>query len=141
MSGQHDDTRVPAPLPLPTAVGTAMRVLGDLDRDADVTDRRVDALLRASLTHHVRIRDGQPDPSPDPASAVLMACAHLAVGAREDAYLALCTARDLLTPAAPVTVAPVGLRRRPLTPTARHVDDDGASRMQVSTSQECPRPR
>ncbi|MEJ2864366.1 hypothetical protein [Actinomycetospora flava] len=89
------------PPPLGAAVVVALRMLGDLDQvAAGVSDGRLEALLRTSLSHHVKTRQGQDGAVPDPAVAVLTACAHLAASGREDAYLALSTARDLLAQAA-----------------------------------------
>jgi len=80
------------------AVLVALRALGDIAPvAAAVADGRLEGLLRASLAQHCSSNGrGRDRGAPDPATAVLAACAHLAAGAREDAYLALRTARDFL---------------------------------------------
>jgi hypothetical protein len=100
--------------PLGIAVTVALRALGDLAHvAAGVEDGRLEALLRASVASH-RARAGNGNGStPDPSIAVQTACAHLAAGDREDAYLALRTACDFLPPE---------LRARPTTETDTAVD-------------------
>ncbi len=93
----EDGAGADGPPPLAVAVVVALRALGDLAQlPAGVVDGRLEALLRASLAHRVRTNAGQDGHVPDPAIAVLTACAHLAAGGRGDAYLALRAARDLL---------------------------------------------
>jgi hypothetical protein len=86
------------PPPLGAAVLIALRALSDVASvAAAVADGRLEALLRASLAQHCATDgSGRAGGTPDPATAVLTACAHLAAGGREDAYLALRTARDFL---------------------------------------------
>jgi hypothetical protein len=98
MSAWKDGDGVGGPAPLGVAIAVALRVLGDLAHvEAGVADGRLEALLRASLTQHCSTARRAPDgDTPDPATAVLAACAYLAAGGCEDAYLALRTARDYL---------------------------------------------
>jgi len=93
-----DGTSAEAPPPLGVAVLVALRALGSLAPvAAAVADGRLEALLRASLTRHCSTNGhGHDGHAPDPATAVLTACAYLAAGGREDAYLALRAARDYL---------------------------------------------
>jgi hypothetical protein len=83
------------PLELPTAVVTGIQALGDLrDLPMGVRDGRLERMLRATLDHHRPPRASSATEAS--AAAVRTACAHLAAGEHEDAYLALCTAYDFL---------------------------------------------
>jgi hypothetical protein len=83
------------PLDLPTAVVTGIQALGDLrDLPMGVRDGRLERMLRATLDHHRPPRASSATEAS--AAAVRTACAHLAAGEHEDAYLALCTAYDFL---------------------------------------------
>lgn len=94
----RDGNGAAGPPPLALAIVVGLRALGDLAHlPAGVADGRLEALLRASLAQHLSAAGpGSSGNDPDPASAVQAACAYLAAGGREDAYLALRTARDLL---------------------------------------------
>jgi hypothetical protein len=83
------------PLELPTAVVAGLQALGDLrDLPMGVRDGRLERMLRATLDQH---RPPRASPATEAsAAAVRTACAHLAAGEHEDAYLALCTAYDYL---------------------------------------------
>lgn len=86
-AGGPRDRRARARCRRTPAVGgdPGVRALGDLAQvAAGVTDGRLEALLRASLTRHATTSAGQDGRSPDPATAVLTACAHLAAGGREE---------------------------------------------------------
>ncbi len=84
------------PLELPTAVVAGLKALGDLrDLPTGVRDGRLERMLRATLDHHHRSPRASPGTEAS-AAAVRTACAHLAAGEHEDAYLALCTAYDFL---------------------------------------------
>jgi hypothetical protein len=83
------------PLELPTAVVAGLQALGDLrDLPMGVRDGRLERMLRATLDHHRPPRASSATEAS--AAAVRTACAHLAAGEHEDAYLALCTAYDYL---------------------------------------------
>jgi hypothetical protein len=83
------------PLELPTAVVVGLQALGDLrDLPTGVRDGRLERMLRATLDHHRPPRASSATEAS--AAAVRTACAHLAAGEHEDAYLALCTAYDYL---------------------------------------------
>ena len=85
----------PEPLELPIAVVTGIQALGDLrDLPMGVRDGRLERMLRTSLEHHRPPRASSATEAS--AAAVRTACAHLAAGEHEDAYLALCTAYDFL---------------------------------------------
>jgi hypothetical protein len=88
------------PLTLGVAVRVGLRALGNLAQVAEhVTDGRLEALLRSTLTHHGSLTAGTPiGAAPDPAVAVRAACAYLGAGEYEDAYLALHTALDFVRP-------------------------------------------
>jgi hypothetical protein len=83
------------PLELPTAVVAGLQALGDLrDLPTGVRDGRLERMLRATLDHHRPPRASSATEAS--AAAVRTACAYLATGEHEDAYLALCTAYDFL---------------------------------------------
>lgn len=64
---------------------------------ATTTRRRIDQVLRDAVDRHLeRVGDDPPEGAIAAVPAVRVACAHLAAGDLEDAYLALLTARDLL---------------------------------------------
>lgn len=73
----------------------ALDSLADLRRLDRHLDRRLEALLRVSLAAY-RAAGTRHRVIPDPGIAVQTACAHLAVGERENAYLALRDAQDAL---------------------------------------------
>lgn len=90
--------RTVAPPPtagLAKAVAAAVGHLPDVERSntrsAHVERTRIETLLRDAIERHRLL--GAPDAA---VPAVRVACAHLAAGDLEDAYLALLTARDLL---------------------------------------------
>ena len=81
--------------PLLRAVVAAVATLDDAGRtDPLLARRRVDQMLRDTVADHLA-RVGEDGPVAA-VPAVRVACAHLAAGDLEDAYLALLTARDLL---------------------------------------------
>jgi tRNA G10 N-methylase Trm11 len=87
--------RAPA-APLLRAVIAAVATLDDVDYGASTlaARRHLDRMLRDALDRHLeRVGDDGPVAG---VPAVRVACAHLAAGDVEDAYLALLTARDLL---------------------------------------------
>jgi hypothetical protein len=74
-------------------VSAAIGRLDDVDgASALEVRRRIDRMLRDALERHLESTDDAGAAVP----AVRVACAHLAAGDLEDAYLALLTARDLL---------------------------------------------
>ena len=77
------------------AVSAAIAGLDDVDGTVTFAiRRRIDRLLRDAVDGHLeRIRESGPV---EAVPAVRVACAYLAAGDLEDAYLALLTARDLL---------------------------------------------
>jgi hypothetical protein len=82
--------------PLLRAVIAAIATLDDVDYGASTLDvrRHLDRMLRDAVDRHLeRVGDAGPVAG---VPAVRVACAHLAAGDVEDAYLALLTARDLL---------------------------------------------
>jgi hypothetical protein len=81
--------------PLARAVAAAVAGLDDVDGPVPFgVRRRIDRMLRDAIDHHVELvgEDGPVAAVP----ALRVACAYLAAGDLEDAYLALLTARDLL---------------------------------------------
>jgi hypothetical protein len=99
--------RTGAARPLPTASPLRRAVVAAIIRldDVDGTDgaittptrRRIDQVLRDAVDRHLeRVGDDPPEGAVAAVPAVRVACAHLAAGDLEDAYLALLTARDLL---------------------------------------------
>ncbi len=95
-------TRSPAPrrprssaLPLLRAVSAAVASLDGVGGTVSLTmRRRIDQVLREAVDRHLE-RVGEAGPVAA-VPAIRVACAHLAAGDLEDAYLALLTARDLL---------------------------------------------
>lgn len=86
-------TRAASPL-LRTVVAAVIR-LEEVDGATDHAARRqIDRTLRDAVDRHLE-RVGEDGPVAA-VPAVRVACAHLAAGDLEDAYLALLTARDLL---------------------------------------------
>jgi len=83
----------PRSSPLLRPVSAAIGRLDDMDgASALEVRRRIDRMLRDVLDRHLESTDDAGAAVP----AVRVACAHLAAGDLEDAYLALLTARDLL---------------------------------------------
>lgn len=83
------------PLDLATAIVAGLQALGDPhDLPTGVRDGRLEQMLLASLDHHRPPRASSATEAST--AAVRTACAHLAAGEHEDAYLALCTAYDYL---------------------------------------------
>ncbi len=81
--------------PLARAVAAAVASLDDVDGSVPLeVRRRIDAMLRLAVDRHLA-RVGEDGPVAA-VPALRVACAHLAAGDLEDAYLALLTARDLL---------------------------------------------
>ena len=81
--------------PLLRAVAAAVAALDDVGGTVSLTTRRrIDQMLREAVDRHLD-RVGEDGPVAA-VPAVRVACAHLAAGDLEDAYLALLTARDLL---------------------------------------------
>ena len=79
--------------PLLRAVAAAIASLDDVAA-APTARWHLDRMLREAVDHHLE-RVGEHGPVAA-VPAVRVACAHLAAGDLEDAYLALLTARDLL---------------------------------------------
>jgi hypothetical protein len=74
-------------------VSAAIGRLDDADGASAIeVRRRIDRMLRDALERHLENTDDAGPAVP----AVRVACAHLAAGDLEDAYLALLTARDQL---------------------------------------------
>ena len=81
--------------PLTRAVAAAVAALDDVDGPVPFgVRRRIDQMLREALDRHLD-QVGENGPV-DAVPALRVACAYLAAGDLEDAYLALLTARDLL---------------------------------------------
>ena len=81
--------------PLLRAVTAAVASLDDVHGSVPLeVRRRIDQMLRVAVDRHLALvgEDGPVAAVP----ALRVACAHLAAGDLEDAYLALLTARDLL---------------------------------------------
>jgi len=77
-------------------VSAAIGRLDDADGASPIeVRRRIDRMLRDALDRHLASTDDAHDAGAA-VPAVRVACAHLAAGDLEDAYLALLTARDLL---------------------------------------------
>jgi hypothetical protein len=93
--GPRRPVEQPAERALARAVAAAVGRLSEIDRAGDLAGhtqrRRIETLLRDALERH-HVLAGPPAAVP----AVRVACAYLAAGDVEDAYLALLTARDLL---------------------------------------------
>ena len=82
-------------VPLLRAVTAAVAALDDVDGTITfAVRRRIDRVLRDAVDSHLE-RFGESGPV-EAVPAVRVACAYLAAGDLEDAYLALLTARDLL---------------------------------------------
>ena len=81
--------------PLAHAVAAAVAGLDDVDGPVPfAVRRRIDRMLRDAVDRHLeRVGEGGAVPA---VPALRVACAYLAAGDLEDAYLALLTARDLL---------------------------------------------
>jgi hypothetical protein len=81
--------------PLAHAVAAAVAGLDDVDGPVPfAVRRRIDRMLRDAVDRHLeRVSEDGPVAA---VPALRVACAYLAAGDLEDAYLALLTARDLL---------------------------------------------
>jgi hypothetical protein len=80
---------------LARAVAAAVTALDDVDGPVPfAVRRRIDRMLRDAVDRHLELAGADGPVAAVPALRV--ACAYLAAGDLEDAYLALLTARDLL---------------------------------------------
>jgi hypothetical protein len=81
--------------PLARAVAASLAALDDVEGPVSFSvRRRIDRMLREVVDAHLdRVGEDGPDAA---IPALRVACAYLAAGDLEDAYLALLTARDLL---------------------------------------------